>query len=239
MSMRPPWAGAIGVRDRSARPGLQGLDELTGQGLLAALFGNQQPAGQIDGHGSAADDGKHGEDDPHDGDVDAEVAGDAGSDSRQQPVLDGAAQRLWPALASGLLVGGFWLRSSGCVHGSSVLPRARPGHREDPRSEPDATPITPRRRKEPARGRTVAPPGTRAVPGRAGTTTPPCSPDDGRAVGISAATVSAVGSGNPGAAGRCGASRRTAWPAGWRPAWRCGQALTSPSCGPLSYWPAS
>src|SRR5450755_386632 len=80
MLMRPPgsvrrWSvrrrsvRSGSVRSWSVRPGLQGLDESRRDGLLGALVGDQQPAGQVDGHADAADHGKHGEDDPDNGDV--------------------------------------------------------------------------------------------------------------------------------------------------------------------------
>jgi hypothetical protein len=70
------------------------LEELARYGLLGALFGDQQPAGEIEGYPGATDRGQHDEDDPHDCHVHAEITGEAGSDSREHPILDGAAQRL-------------------------------------------------------------------------------------------------------------------------------------------------
>ena len=54
-----------------------------------ALFRDEQPAGQVDRDARAADDGEHGEDDPDDGHVHAEVAGDAGGDAGEHPVVSG------------------------------------------------------------------------------------------------------------------------------------------------------
>src|SRR6266540_483456 len=124
----------------SALPGLPGLGELGRDGLPGAFFGDQQPAGQVDGHAGAAENGEDGEDDPHGRDVHVEVAGDAGGDSREHPVLDRPAQWL-PVVRAGLGAGGggsagCWI-CSGCVHVFSVLPRARPVDREDPRFDPD------------------------------------------------------------------------------------------------------
>src|ERR1022692_346592 len=107
MLMRPP--GSVrpwSVRPWSVRSGLQGLDESGRDGLLGALVGDQQPAGQVDGHADAADHREHGEDDPYDSDVYVEVAGDAGGDSRQHPVVEGAAQRRRAGLVDGFRVRG-------------------------------------------------------------------------------------------------------------------------------------
>src|SRR5258707_7855793 len=135
------WSEVAGL---VRRPGLQGLDELARDGLLAAFLGDQQPAGQVKRHADAADDGQHRQHDPHDRDVDAKGTGEPGGDSGQHPVLEGPAERLRPDLDAGFWVDGgpgvgFWA-CRGCVHGSSLLPRAWPGYREDPRLDPDDPP---------------------------------------------------------------------------------------------------
>src|SRR5215472_1644241 len=117
--VRPPW---------SERPGLPGLEETARDGLVGSLFRDQQPAGEVDRHAGATDEGERGKDDPDDGDVGAQVLGDSGGDPRYHPVLDRTAQQLGPALV-GVLRAGF---SSGCVHASSVVGRVSRGYREDP-----------------------------------------------------------------------------------------------------------
>src|SRR5580700_10714024 len=73
-------------------PPLEGLDDGAGDGLVTALFGDQQQAGQVERDARAADDGQDHEGDPDEGRVDAEVAGQARGDARQHAVLVGPAQ---------------------------------------------------------------------------------------------------------------------------------------------------
>ena len=68
---------------RSAGPGLKPARR---DGLVRAVFGDEQPAGQVDGHGGAAEHGEHGEQDADDGHVHVQVAGDAGGDAAEHPV---------------------------------------------------------------------------------------------------------------------------------------------------------
>src|SRR5262249_22424300 len=62
-----------------------------------------------------------------------QVAGDAGGDPRDHPVLDRAVELL-RGVVCGLRTG------SGCVHASSLVPRAQPGYREAPPGDPEVHP---------------------------------------------------------------------------------------------------
>src|SRR5262249_17489434 len=115
---------------------LPGLDERAGDRLIAALVGDQQQAGQVERDARAADDGQDHERDPDDRHVDAEVAGRAGGDAREHPVLEGPAEggaprvetvpRFGPAV--GRLGGGGFRIHCVPVHGSRVAPRAWCAH---------------------------------------------------------------------------------------------------------------
>src|SRR5262252_4989722 len=224
----PPLAGPAG----------QGLDELARQRLIGALFGDEQPAGEIEGDARAAHDGEDGEDDPHHRHVHAEVAGDAGGDSSQHPVVDGPAQRLRLGLV-------LWFYR-GCVHATSVLRRARRGYREDPRFDPGVA--TGRIRVRPDGGRRVrgammdtwrnatAPgrrawPMARAVTGSHGPAPTARARRTAGRTGVRGGAGAASGWAGPAAAGRCGARGRTAWSPGSPPASRRGRASTLRSSG--------
>src|ERR1035438_6532067 len=99
----------------SVRAGGDGLDEVIGNGLVGAFFGNQQPACEVDGYPGAADEGEHGEGDPYDDDIDAEVLGDSGGDA--------GSIRAWKGGDSGGGWGG--LLGSGSVYPSLFIPRGR------------------------------------------------------------------------------------------------------------------
>src|SRR5262250_3520207 len=123
----------VRVTALSERPGLAGLQESARDRVLGTLFGDQQPAGEVDGYAGPADEGEYGKDDPDCGDIRAQVAGDAGGDPRDHPVVDRAVELL-RGVVCGLRTG------SGCVHASSLVPRARYGYREGPPGDPEVPP---------------------------------------------------------------------------------------------------
>src|SRR5580700_6534757 len=68
------WLGLAG-------PGLEGFDERAGDGLVAALFRDQQQAREVQRNARATEDGQDREGDPDDRRVDAEVTGQARGDA--------------------------------------------------------------------------------------------------------------------------------------------------------------
>src|SRR3984885_4932104 len=123
---------------RPLRSAGAGAEQARRDGLVGAVFGDQQPRRQVDRDGSPADQGQHSEQDADDGHVDVEVPGEAGGDSAEHPALDRAAER--PG-RSGFVggVGGVVARGGAGrrVHGSSLRPGAARHHWEHPRSVPD------------------------------------------------------------------------------------------------------
>src|SRR5580692_7039341 len=141
---RMPRASACGLAD--------GVEERAREGLVAALLGNQQQAGQVGRDGGAAEEGEDGEGDAHDRDVDRQVVGEAGAHAGQHAAVVGAAERRSPGgggssplVGSGLLVG-WGLRLGAvfvCVHGLSLGPDDAAGYRDQPWPDPDPRPPDP------------------------------------------------------------------------------------------------
>src|SRR5579872_3172071 len=124
----------------SALAGLEGVDQGGGEGLAAVLVGDQEQPGEVEGDAGAAHDGQHGEPDPDQGGVHAEVVGDPGGHAAQHPVAGGPAQlppiravRAGRGFGGGAGAGGDGV----CVHASSLPAGRPPAHREQPRTTPD------------------------------------------------------------------------------------------------------
>src|SRR6516225_7810617 len=112
---------------------LKGIENRARDGLVTALFWDEQQAGQVGRDASAAQEGEHDEGDPDERDVDAEVIGEACGDAGEHAPVVGAAQRR--AAGPDRLRFCAGVRES--VHDSSVRPRAVKGYGERPWSDPD------------------------------------------------------------------------------------------------------
>src|SRR5215831_19236481 len=124
---------------------LKGVEQRAGDGFVGALFGDEQHAGQVGRDADTAEQGEHGEGDPDDRDVYAQVVGDACRDTGQHAPVIGAAERWAAGGERGLCV---------CVncrsfHTSSVRRRAVQRYREHPWTDPDPEPAL----VKPAKGR--------------------------------------------------------------------------------------
>src|SRR5215472_14312927 len=113
---------------------LKGVEQRACDGLVTALFRDEQQAGQVGRDADTAEEGEHGEGDPDDRDVYAQVVGDAGADAGQHAPVIGAAE-WWAADGERRLCIGVNCRS---FHTSSVRPRAFQRYREHPWTDPDA-----------------------------------------------------------------------------------------------------
>src|SRR6516225_11809704 len=115
---------------------LKGVEHRAGDGLVAALFWDEQQAGQVGRDADTAEEGEHGERDPDDGDVYVQVVGDSGCDAGQHAPVISATER-WAAGGERRLCVCVNCRS---FHTSSVRPRAFQRYREHPWTDPDPGP---------------------------------------------------------------------------------------------------
>src|SRR6266436_1687209 len=90
----------VRLRLRLPRPGPHGLDERAGDGLVAAVFRDQQQPGRVEQDTRASDDGEDHEGEPDDHYVYTEVAGQARGDPGHYAVLDGPAKAGAPRLGA-------------------------------------------------------------------------------------------------------------------------------------------
>src|SRR5215470_7068990 len=113
---------------------LKGVEQRAGDGLVGALFRDEQQAGQVGRDADTAEEGEHGEGDPDDRDVYAQVVSDAGADAGQHAPVIGAAE-WWAAGGERRLCVCVNCRS---FHTSSVRPRTFQRYPEHPWTNPDA-----------------------------------------------------------------------------------------------------
>src|SRR5215469_2944644 len=238
------WLDVGDMVDLLAGSVLKGVEHRAGDGLVAALFRDEQHAGQVGRDADTAEEGEHGKGDPDDRDVYAQVVGDAGADAGQHAPVIGAAER-WAADGERRLCVGVNCRS---FHTSSVRPRAFKRYREHPWTDPDARPVL----VKPAKGRIrVSPDGRdrvrrvmmvvcrnranrrcRRSTSMTGAAAPTVMSGGGRAGGPAGAPIAPIvtcttcpsgpvipggGGGTEVTANRCGATRRTASRAASRP----------------------
>src|SRR6516225_9543192 len=137
------WLDVGDMADLLPGPVLKGVEYRAGDGLVGALFRDEQHAGQVGRDADTAEEGEHGEGDPDDRDVYAQVVGHAGADAGQHAPVIGAAER-WAADGERRLCVGVNCRS---FHTSSVRPRAFQRYREHPWTDPDAAPAPVKRGK--------------------------------------------------------------------------------------------
>src|SRR5579875_141863 len=87
------WLDVGDIADLLPGTVLKGIEQRAGDGLVGALFRDEQQAGQVDRDARAAEEGEHDEGDADDRDVYGEVVGEAGGDPGEHAPAVGAAER--------------------------------------------------------------------------------------------------------------------------------------------------
>src|ERR1700722_14231053 len=93
----------VAVRRSEGAVGPFAGQQLFSNGYVGVLVGDQEPAGQVQGYGQAAQEGQGDETDPNDRRVDVEVVGQSHGDAAQHATAVAAVEPLLVAVAGWLV----------------------------------------------------------------------------------------------------------------------------------------